>query len=106
VLSSLDSRDRLAGVGGGDGGNDDSLKARVLQHLIIIAVDGNAFKMGFGPICFILYGSEGSNELGARSSVVEVEGMTSTHATETGNGNLKLLGHDELCEEEVREESE
>lgn len=100
MLLGLNSLDGLLGVSSRDGGDNDSFKTGVPQHLVIVAVDSDALEVDTGPVSLLLDGSEGSNELGARSAVVEVEGMTSTHAAETGNGNLKLLGHGELVKRE------
>ena len=66
----------------------------MLEHLLVITVDDDAFEVDLGPFGFFLDGSEGSDEFSARSAVVEVEGVTSAHATEACDGNLAFWrGH-------------
>jgi hypothetical protein len=94
MLISFNSLDSLFCMSSSNSSDHNSLKTRMLEHLLVITVDNDAFEMDFGPFSFFLDGSEGGDEFSARSAVVKVEGVTSAHATEACYGDLELRrGH-------------
>lgn len=98
MLVGLNGLDGLLRVSSRNSSDNHGLKTGVLEHLIVVTVDLDALEVGGGPLNFLLDRSEGSNKLGARTSVVEVESVTSAHATETGDGDLEFgRGHYGFC---------
>lgn len=71
VLAGLDGPDRLVGVGGGDGRDNDGLQALVRQHLVVVAVglDAKRLKVLLCPCRLLGVWCEGGDQLGLWSAV-------------------------------------
>jgi hypothetical protein len=90
LLHGLDS---LLCVHGCGSTNDDSLETRLLNHLLVVIVQGDSMwlKVDLGPSHLLRVGSKGSDELSAGSAVEEVDGMSLAHAAEASSSNLEFL---------------
>src|SRR2546423_6390135 len=89
----LESLDSLLCMDPRRAGNDDGLQPIVFlhtQHLVIRLVGADSFQVAVCPHKFILVWRRRSYQIGAGRKIAEVQRMSRTHATQTGNGNFEL----------------
>jgi hypothetical protein len=103
VLVGLDGLDGLLRVDGGDGGDDDSLEAGMLEHLIVVVVNRGALEVGARPAAFLGVRAESRDDLSSGRPGVEVERVARAHAAEAGDGDLELSRHDGVSKARVSE---
>ncbi len=94
MLVCLNSLNGLFCVCRCNGGYYNGLKARVLEHLVVVEVNSGSRQRGRRPRLLLGIRGESSDEIGARSAVGEVQGVAGTHAAEASTGDFELaLGH-------------
>lgn len=94
MLARLDAGNGLRSVRRRSRGNADGLEALVVEHIMVVLVDGDARRREvlLGPLSLLRIRRRDSNELCARNRLEEVEGVSLAHAAETGDANLELGG--------------
>lgn len=92
----LHSLDGLLRMHGGRRPNHHGRQARVLDHLVVVIVQGHpvGFEMLFTPGELRRVRGERGHQLRARGAVQEVQGMSLPYTTQAGSTDLELLdGH-------------
>lgn len=89
--------DCLFCMNGGSSPDDNGLQTGVLDHVLVLGVQGHAvrFEVLLCPLDLLGVWRECSDQLRAGSAVEEVDGMAFAHAAEASGADLELLGgHD------------
>jgi hypothetical protein len=93
MLACLYGADGLGSVLGCDSRDDNSLDARVCQHLVEIGVYGDAFETALCPCHGLRVWVADCYELGSGCLLEVVDGMTGAHATKATDGNFECADH-------------
>lgn len=86
-----DGFDGLLGVDGSCTGDYDGLKSifdLLSEHLVEIEVQSDAMEMFFGPCQLSRLRRASSHKVSSWGKLVEMAGMSGTHATEACNGDV------------------
>lgn len=89
--------DCLFCVNGGSSTDDNGLQTGVLDHVLVLGVQGHTvrLKVLLRPLNLLWVRRECSDQLRAGRAVEEVDGMAFAHAAEASSAHLELLGrHD------------
>src|SRR5690242_7222093 len=89
----LDSLNGRLGMHRGSSSNSRRLKARMVEHLIVVVVQSDTMrlKVQFSPGDFIGIRGKSGHQLSARRSLQEVDGVELADTAQAGHSNLKFL---------------
>lgn len=84
--------DRLLRMDGGGSPDDDGHQPRVLQHLVVVVIEGDTvgFEMLSAPGQLRRVGREGGDKLCLGGEVEKIPGMTFGYAAETGDADFEF----------------